>query len=338
MRRGLAGWGHALRRRLMLVLWGASCVVSGLATAQVRDVHIVAPRTIGWTVGDVIPFEIEMLVDADWRLETASLPQPGQRQYWLELRGIEHVSRLDGPVRRHRVRLLYQTFYVPIEARNLVLPGLRVEFTGPAPATAVEVPGWTFTMSPLRELTLGGGDGLMNVLRADAPAARLSEREAWSRLAVALSGCVLLALVLAWHYGAGPFATRRARPFAQAARRLRRLGRSGMHPADAPYREGMRLLHRAFDATAGARVLATDLETFVTRHPAFAGLREDIARFFQSSRAEFFDVGGERLSGEALVQVAVRLADAERAARQDPARHDVVRHDAIDRRPAGSPP
>lgn len=305
-------------KRLLGSLALLGCLLAGAGHApvyaQVHDVLIHAPRTIGWTVGDVIPFDVEVVADADWRLETASLPQPGQRQYWLELRSIDHQNVQEGTVRRHRVRLLYQTFYVPIEARNLVLPSLRLEFVGPGPGTAVEVPGWTFTMSPLREITLGGGESLMNMLRPDAPAVRVPMLPAWGRLGLGLAGSLIFALMLAWHYAAWPFVRRPDRPFAQAARRLQRLARRGeVHPGAAPYRDALSQLHRAFDVTAGSRMMATDLNAFVAQHPAFAALREDIEQFFRVSRAEFFDTGGERLSGAALAQLAGRLAGAERS-------------------------
>lgn len=305
-------WNCRVRGGLLGLL--AALLLGNAAHAQVQDVQIHAPRSIGWTVGDLIPFEVEMLVDADWQLETASLPQPGQRQYWLELRGIEHENVLEGTLRRHRVRLLYQTFYVPIEARNLVLPSLRLAFTGPGPGTAVEVPGWTFTMSPLREITLGGGESLINMLRPDAPARRLPEQQAWARLAMGVAGILVFALVLAWHYGAWPFVRRPARPFAQAARHVRRLARShGVQPGAGAYRDALSLLHRAFDATAGGRMLATDLDSFLAQHTTFAALRDDIAGFFRASRAEFFEASGERLSGDALLRLAGDLAGAERS-------------------------
>ena len=303
-------------RRLLgyLALLGCLFAGAGSVHAQVHDVIIHAPRAIGWTVGDVIPFEVEVVADADWRLETASLPQPGQRQYWLELRSIDHRNMQEGTVRRHRVRLLYQTFYVPIEARNLVLPSLRLEFVGPGPGTAVEVPGWTFTMSPLREITLGGGESLINMLRPDAPAARLPVLPVWGQLGLGVAGSLIFALMLAWHYGAWPFVSRRDRPFAHAARRLRALARRGDVQAGAgPYRDALSQLHRAFDATAGSRMMATDLDAFVAQHPAFAALRAEIEQFFRVSRSEFFDAGAERLSGAALAQLAGRLAGAERS-------------------------
>jgi mxaA protein len=50
----------------------------------------------------------------------------------------------------------------------------------------------------------------------------------------------------------------------------------------------MLTLHRAFDATAGRRLLADDLDAFFARFPRFVPLRSEIERFFAASRQMFF--------------------------------------------------
>ena len=77
-------------------------------------------------------------------------------------------------------------------------------------------------------------------------------------------------------------------------------------------------LHRAFDASAGRRVLAEDVPIFLASHQVFKPLKPDIVRFFATSRRAFF---GNDVTGAAedmpLVEVAdlgKRLGEAERRA------------------------
>jgi mxaA protein len=83
-------------------------------------------------------------------------------------------------------------------------------------------------------------------------------------------------------------------------------------------RESLLDLHRAFDASAGRRVLAEDVPFFLARHQVFKPLASDISRFFATSRRAFF---GNDLNGATedmpLAEVATlgkRLGEAERRA------------------------
>ena len=74
----------------------------------------------------------------------------------------------------------------------------------------------------------------------------------------------------------------------------------------------MLILHRAFDATAGRRLFADDIDDFVSRHQQFRPLRDRIGAFFEASRGVFFGGAAEAPDMTAWVALCDDLARAER--------------------------
>ncbi|HUD41533.1 MAG TPA: hypothetical protein VMR06_05975 [Dokdonella sp.] len=286
-------------------------IASGAAAddGPIREVQPLDARTVGYTLGDRVPRSVLLRVDRDWQLQTAALPAPGPQTYWLELRAVDVHERLERDARVYRIDLDYQTFYAPIQALERSLPAFEVTVGRGEQTASARVPPFRFTMSPLREVKLsaGGDQRAPSMLRPDIEPGPRPLRPAFAALGGAVVLAAAFALALAWHYARWPFGHRPARPFAQAARRLRR-------PAD--YRDALLTVHRAFDATAGRRVLAEDAAALIEAQPRLAPLAADIARFFDASRRAFFG-SGEReaaalLPTAELAALARRLAAAER--------------------------
>ena len=250
------------------------------ATAQVRSVEVRVPRAFGYFLGDVVRAQAEIAVDPGFTLQRASLPAPGPLTYWLDLRDIA-VEESPGRV---RLQLTYQNFYAALDVRQVAIPGFAVSLesaaAGGTTSARAEIPGWSLGVSPLREVQPEKRDDPAEYLRPDGRIPRLDPLpELWA--AVASLGAGVLALA-ALGYDRGWFA-RKGRPFARAARALRRLARTGTG-----YREALRLVHRGLDETDGRRVLADDLPAFLDRHPAFRREGATLARFFDASRRVFF--------------------------------------------------
>lgn len=293
-------------------------VVFGLLTAAgasaddnpIRAVQTLDTRAVGYTLGDRVPRSVVLRVNRDWQLQTAALPTPGPQTYWLELRALDVHERLEGEARVYRIDLDYQTFYAPIQALERSLPAFEVTVRRGEQTAHARVPPLRFTMSPLREVRLSGGgeERTPAALRPDIEPGPRPLRPALAALAGALAATAAFALALAWHYARWPFAHRPARPFAQAAYRLRR-------PLP-DYRDALRIVHRAFDATAGRRVLAEDAAALIDAQPRYAALAADIARFFAASRQAFFGSGDREaaalLPPAELSALVRRLAAAER--------------------------
>lgn len=283
--------------------------------SPIVSVTTVEPRGFGYFVGDVFTREIDVAVAKPYRLDAASQPAPGRLNYWLDLRSVKVTETASGGERHYRLAIEYQAFYVPLSTTAVVIPGLNLRFTNGAESVSAEVPKLSVLMSPLREVVIekpeGGPSGY---LKPDAVLPEASTLKA--RIAIGVGAiCALLAFVLlAYHQAWGPFRSRPERPFTRAARAIRaQLARGrGLES----YGAGLLNLHRAFDKSAGRRVLAADVPGFLANHPQFQPLGDEIASFFANSRRAFFGndmVGAETgMPLEELAVLGARLGDAER--------------------------
>ena len=245
------------------------------ASAQVRSVHVQAPRPFGYFIGDVIRLEVDIAVDAPFTIVSGSLPKPRSVNYWLDLRSVavdDHGARANE--RSYRIALEYQTFYAPLEPRALTIPGFTVMISDGSARIEAEVPAWSFLMSPLREIRPQPSRPAA-LLRADVTPPPVSAAKA---VAVAI-GCGVATPALfgavAYYYAWWPFSRSRRRPFARARVATRRALAGDV--AVEGYLTGLVALHRAFDAAAGRSVMAEDAEGFrgerADLRPARAGNR-----------------------------------------------------------------
>jgi mxaA protein len=140
------------------------------------------------------------------------------------------------------------------------------------------VPAWPINVSALTARATPGASGWE--LRPDRPAPTIATAPARRRLlaaSAALAACLACwAAWLAWrHWHEGV-----TRPFASALRELR--GHDDTSAA------AYRLLHGAFDRTAGEVLRASTLARLFERAPQFTPLRGQIERFYAQSAARFF--------------------------------------------------
>jgi len=266
------------------------------------EVTLTTPRSIGWFLGDELDVTAQVALPRGYTLEPASLPHPGPLNYWLELRGISHQSRHKGDQELWQFNSRYQTFYVPLEARQRRIPGFTLRFSKDGEMRDVAVPGWTFTMSPLRQIAQQGGALGM---QPDAPIRPVRVQPAG--VITALVATLLFALALTRHYARWPFHQRPARPFSKAYHLLRRQFKHGGEIAQA-----LIVLHRAFDAAAGQRLLAGDVTAFIAARPHLATCQPRIEHFFAASRGEFFGDTHTPMMLPELIELAQTLARHER--------------------------
>jgi mxaA protein len=284
--------------------------------AQVNSVSLKTPRLFGHFIGDVLNAEVDVRVDDGVELQTSSIPQPGSLNQWLELVSSRVETARDGAAKLYRIYLAYQTFYPALDARQLDIPGFTLSFASQSGISSAQVPGWSFGISPLREILppakASGGQYMQPDVLPPLYDVRREGYLAFGLLAATLGALALLAYHLAWW----PFVARPHRPFTEAARVVRKAladdntGRG--------YRDALVALHRAVDSTAGHAVFPEDLSSFLTQHPSFARLKEEFARFFASSQSLFFGdnppAARAALSSTELRRFSDALVAAERAA------------------------
>ncbi len=287
--------------------------MAGPASAQVRGAETFGPRPFGVLLGDVFTLKTYVDVDAGFRLDPSSLPKVGPVSYSLDLRRIDVT---DGPAPnsgvRYQITAEYQTFYSALETKEEKVPPFTLAFADSAGKRAeIQAGRWSYLTSPLRPIASVSGEQQYG-LRPDAAPRSPSLRRAEIVAALA-GGATLLALaLLAWSRAWPPFHRRPARPFAAAARAVRKAAGAG----EAGWRAAALALHRAFDAAAGKRLFGDDVAAFLQTRPAFARHEAAIAAFFDASRRAFFGDGANAaaaLPPEELNRLARDLASAERA-------------------------
>ncbi len=220
------------------------------------------PRPFGYVVGDLLRQQVT-LPDVN-----ANLPKPGRIDDWLELRQVKANGR--------EVELMYQLMNAPAEVKNLQLPQLKLGGEG----SEVVVPEWPFTASPVTPQFVLAREGLSE-MRPDIPPPEISARATELRLLA--YGIALTALIL-W-YAYSKFAWRLSgRPFSRAYRNLRSLK---IENGDS-YPRALKIVHRAFDETAGTALFARELPVFLSRHQRFRAVAADMYQFFSLSEQEFF--------------------------------------------------
>jgi mxaA protein len=294
-------------------LWFSLLFLLSAAPAHAAEVDVaVKPeRTFGYFVGDLIRAEVDVLAPKGRELAPASLPRPGPLGASLFLRDVAvHEAERDGR-RSILVNLVYQNFYVALDVRNIEIPGFELRIGG----EVVPVPAWTFSVAPLREVVPGPVESAKDYLRPDgAPILADEAAPRFLSLTAGMAAIISLALV-ARDRGWPPLQRRRTRVFSILARKLTK--RAGASADAEAFRETLKELHRALDATNGASLLAEELPAFLTRHPQFAAERYGLEGFFETSRRTFFGEAAEAPAYDdfrRLLQLITTLARLERTA------------------------
>lgn len=281
-----------------------------LVAAQGQGVRVEAdePRAFGYRIGDAVQRHVTVHADAGWVLDEDTLPRPGARGGALELRRIAVRTHDEGSGRRLELELLYQVFVSPPAVRTFEMPSFRLRFNGPQRGEDVRVEAWPVSVGPLTAAEAATRRGLGELRPDRAPPSIDAHGPRLRLLAWALAALLLLGTLAVIQFGP-PWRAARNRPFGRAWRQLRHL------PPDAPgarWRDACRQMHDALNRCAGEVVFEHGLQRFVEARPAFAPLRDDLARFLQRSRAEFFGAPArERGDAAWLVDLCRRCRDAE---------------------------
>ena len=289
------------------------CGVAALACAAEPAAQLSAtssePRAFGYQIGDLVSRAVTVDAPAGLTLDESSVPQPGARGKALELRHVTRRSRAESGGRRHELTLEYQVFLSPLQTRTLEMPTFTLRFQGQPRDQEVRVEAWPVTVSPLAPMAVSPRRGL-GELQPDTTPPLIDTTAGRQRLFVDGGLAFVLLAYLAHVYIGLPLWTRAHRPFTLAWRVLRSMAplATGSHR-----RETFQRLHQALNRTAGEVVFEAGIARFVATQPRFEPLRDDLVRFFQQSRREFFapdeQAGADQ---DWLIDFCRRCRDAER--------------------------
>lgn len=299
-----------MRRRLCAaILASAPGLVWAAAPVALLRATTSEPRAFGYQIGDVVSRGVTVHMPDGLVLDEGSLPQPGARGKALELRSIARRSSAEAGGQRHELTLVYQVMLSPPQTRTLELPTITLRFDGRPRAQTLRIDAWPVTVSPLVPVEVSPRRGL-GEWQPDAPPPLIDTTGARYRL-IAYGAVILLLLAyLAQVYIGLPWWRHAHRPFTLAWRSMRGLRTDG---SDLQWRAAFQRLHEALNRTAGEVVFEHGIDRFVSAQPNFRPLRDDLAKFFQQSRREFFADGDSAGRDRAwLIEFARHCSNAER--------------------------
>ncbi len=262
-----------MTRRLRVCLLAATCAI-WLALPQPSRAESLppAPRTFGYTVGDVIIQQVPLVREGkDFALE--SLPPQGRvgRSFW---RRDARIAR-DAEGRRWLL-VEYQIINAPPALEVWFLPPLQLKGVG---AAVLDVEPWRFSIGPLsppEAFDVAGLGGMReDLLPATVPLAPLVHR-IWLA-----TGALGVTLLLWWTALYRRRRSLRGRlPFARALHDLARM------PDDCP--QAWRRLQHALNDAAGQVVRSGNVNQLLASAPYLAAERAAIEQFCREASALFF--------------------------------------------------
>ncbi len=276
---------------VLVLLALAGCASPSLAANETAQLTAKTdePRAYGYQVGDLITRDTTVWVPQGLQLDTASLPTAGRVGHTFELRRVRwqplaSTVFTNRPQTPHQLLLQYQVFLSPRAVRTLELPPITLRFTGTPRAQDLRIDAWPVTVAPLVPAEVSARTGL-GEMQPDAAPPLLHTQPATTRLTVYASAAALLLAWLAHIYGVMPWLARRQRPFEQAWRALKTMPADNTPQAQ---RAALQTLHQALNRSAGSVLFEHSVDGFVSAQPRYAPLRDDLLRFFQHSRRNFF--------------------------------------------------
>jgi mxaA protein len=317
---------------MRLAVWALAgfAVGSAPAQAQLLSVRLEKPsRDFGILLGDALTAAAIVDVGSGTVLDTASLPVAGPVASTLDVRSVAVATTALMHGTRYTVRVTYQNFASPEHVATVDVPGYTLALSRGNTRLAANVRGFSFSVSPFRNDVTPVLDG--SALRPDQVITPVDlDRATWlfgAGVFMSLAGGLSLLFLRAPLLRFG----RRGLPFASAWRELTALrrrdaggpnGNRGVARENGvvdttqieTQRDGFLILHRAFDATAGTRVFADDLDGFFRRFSWTAPWRRDVEKFFASSRSLFFGAADSEMTMEdaEVTRLARDLMRAER--------------------------
>jgi len=288
------------------------CLLANLGSPAAQSIgqfRVEDPRPFGHFIGDTLQRRVtfDSAGTAELMLPDRA-PQPRRVNPWVELQNVQAIRTHWAQGRRYQLALTYQIVNSPPQPTLITVPGMELQIRSEGETRIERLPDWLLLVAPLT------GDDVRQGLEAHRPsrAPVLIDIRRTGILAAGFCGAGLL--LTAWacfeRWGAAWFQSRRG-AFARARLHLQRLARERRGPAHTP--RALRIMHRAFDETAGHRLFAEQVDEFLTQHPEFAGLHADIRNFFETSRAEFFGPGSASdVQLPALLQLSEQLRRRER--------------------------
>jgi len=265
-------------------------------------------RLYGYQLGDVITENVFIGLAPGYHFDPLSLPKNGKRAGWFMVRSThyeEHTLSEGSAVGKLTIEM--QLINSPSTVRALTIPPFSLKFKGPQNLVET-LPSLTIDAAPLDTGDIRTG---LPDAQPQRPTKLIPTEENKTLLEnlLFLAGMVAVWLIISLIIQR--FAKRKTKPFAAAARDIRRLSASALN-----LEKGQALaqrVHRALDQTAGYRLFRENLPSFCEQKSVPQELSAMTDAFFESSQRLFFREESEEATQTLLSEFPKQVRECVRA-------------------------
>jgi len=240
---------------------------AGMSIAADDPINVSVDRTWGLLLGDEVNVKID-LTTLEQGIDQSSLPLEDKRYgTWLYLKTIDRTMS--------DLVFHYQIINVPQKNTMIEIPIFDVKLSN---EQWITLPSTTITIGP----SLAVAEGIENITaKPDMKPTLISTDDSVKRIQFLVFVAIVSGLILVlWHFG---WKAKNRQPFAQAVHDLSRLK---FHTVTSD--QAARILHTAFNHTAGTVVAYGELDTLLKQRPWLLPLQADITLFYTQSEQHFF--------------------------------------------------
>lgn len=240
-------------------------------------------RKIGYNVGDIARQKVVVVVPAEYRLDPNSLPVMGKGSGQFELRATRMDTSMTREGRRYDFEFDWQIFQVLPEVKPYLLMPLNLQFRHGDRVLEAHIDRPSVMVSSFLPLAMGADD---LILQADIAAPIRETRQLTRGFALALAVLLISIVYFAWYFDWLRMGWHDPRPFRKACRQIRNISKS-----DSPAQQSqaaMRILRRAFDASAETALSIETLDRLFAHKSQLIPLRNEIEAFYMESERAFF--------------------------------------------------
>lgn len=275
-----------VRALLLAGLLSASFTLQAAETAKIASISNPA-QTYGVQIGDKLSRKIVLDVPAPFKVSESAFPKKGSKNNGVELVEVDVVTEKQKKNTRYTVNLSYQTFISPGKPTVMQLPTEKLSLTGGEKAETLEVPAWSFWLSPI---VTGGIETAQKNMQPEASPPMVDIGAHKTRLVLFASMLAASLLGLLYMNADGNWLPFMGGAFAKAHRQLKRLARSGGIKTAVEEKQALVYIHQAFNQHFGANMFARDIESFLAKRTSFKKLKDEIAQFFDASNQSLYAV------------------------------------------------
>ncbi len=274
---------------IIFLVWLIALVSVYFPTSAEEDIlqklEIKEPRNFAYHIGDTLTRSIHIQLRKPYKLKTELLPKRKRMGRWLLVTSSEYKEKELQDSTQYNISLHYQIINIIPELKEVILPRHYLVYADSTLSSTdenkkkvsrLEVP---FSKVGVSSITKLGS----NNIQPDKKPVLLAQTNDKLILygSLLLSTLAGLALLL-WGL---PFA-KKEQPFAEALLSLKKLNRKNWD--EALYSKALKIIHQAFNTTAGKTVFIEKTDDFLDEHKRFLPLKTKIEGFFNESDQHFF--------------------------------------------------